>query len=359
MRTAMTVDPRTVFRCCILSTLLLWIPGQSPQSATATLRGTVTDAVTGIPLEYVNVFLANTLLGSSTGPDGTFRIAAVPPGSYRAVASRVGYLPSVQTLELRDPTLTTLDFRLEPRDVRAEEVSVEAPEPEVWRMLLRMFVTAFVGQSENAEQCAIRNPEVIDLRLDENNGMLLASSDSMVIVDNRALGYRLAVVLDKFEWDTKTDIGWYGVYPRFEPITPQSKEEEDAWRERREKTYRGSLKQLLAATARGDRGNSPFLVFSGAEDMVFNGHGNLVTPDELTVRPDFRPGRLQLFFSGWLRVEYREPIPPLVSYLKLKAPYAIIDSSGNLLTPYALVISGAWARSRIADLLPFEWPRSP
>ncbi|MFT5801450.1 MAG: outer membrane receptor protein involved in Fe transport, partial [Nonlabens sp.] len=61
---------------------------------TATIRGNVYDKETGAPVEYGNVALDGTALGSITDGAGFFTITDVPAGTYKVVASYIGYVPS-------------------------------------------------------------------------------------------------------------------------------------------------------------------------------------------------------------------------------------------------------------------------
>jgi hypothetical protein len=275
------------------------------------------------------------------------------------VASRVGYLPAVMTVEVRDSSAQNLDFRLQPRAVVTDEVSVEAADPGVWKELLVKFLPAFIGQSKNAALCSVQNPEVVNLSREESTGRLQAWSDSMIVVDNHALGYRISAVLERFSWDTQNDIGEYGLYPRYAPLPSASPEEDAVRAERRERTYRGSMRHFFVTVVRGALDESPFLVFSGAENQIIHGFGNLMQPDELLLQADVLRGGLRLSFRGTFRIEYRKTIPPSVSYLKLTGDHARIDSAGNLLTPFSLLVGGAWARDRLADQLPLEWVPPP
>ena len=56
-----------------------------------TITGTVTDSVSGEPLPGVNVVISGTTQGTATGPEGTFTISNVEPGTYDLQASFVGY----------------------------------------------------------------------------------------------------------------------------------------------------------------------------------------------------------------------------------------------------------------------------
>ena len=61
------------------------------QPFTSTIRGTVRDADTGIPLEGANLLLSPVEKGSITDVSGTFRFADLPVGRYLLTVSYVGY----------------------------------------------------------------------------------------------------------------------------------------------------------------------------------------------------------------------------------------------------------------------------
>ena len=60
---------------------------------TQTIRGIVTDAVTGYPLIGANVILLNSnpLVGTITDVNGNFELAAIPVGRQNLEVSYVGY----------------------------------------------------------------------------------------------------------------------------------------------------------------------------------------------------------------------------------------------------------------------------
>ncbi len=64
---------------------------------TQTIRGTVTDAVTGFPLIGANVILLNSdpLVGTITDVNGDFELPAIPVGRQSLEISYVGYFHKI------------------------------------------------------------------------------------------------------------------------------------------------------------------------------------------------------------------------------------------------------------------------
>lgn len=79
----------------------------------------------GAPLPGVNVAVPGTARGAATDTDGRYRFA-LPPGTYRVVASAVGFRPDTLRVILTPGREATLDFTLTELVVRPGEVVVTA-----------------------------------------------------------------------------------------------------------------------------------------------------------------------------------------------------------------------------------------
>lgn len=111
--------------------MLLWmIAGACPASAQfASLRGFVTDATTGEPLELVNVVLRNAsgaVRGGSSTVDGLYQVARLEPGQYVLSISFIGFTTHTDTLVFERGQNRTYNVVLEPATLEGGEVVVEA-----------------------------------------------------------------------------------------------------------------------------------------------------------------------------------------------------------------------------------------
>jgi hypothetical protein len=325
------------------------------QERKAVISGVVSDNATGTPLENVNVFLSFTTIGASTGLEGNFSLTNVPPGAYDLVVSRIGYEREVVNIRIVASETLHCDIRLKPHILQEEVVNIIAENPEEWKKNLKRFVKAFVGTTENAHQCQILNPEVLDFRFDDNTDTLLAATDSVLRIENRALGYRLFIMLRSFVWNLRLDCGHYLIYPRFVELEPHDVKELTGWQENRSKSFKGSLKHFLRALDAGTTDDEKFSISSGSlKNLRFYGHQ--VRPDEI-VSDNSTPIKT-ILFPDYLRIEYlgrgftRERIT--TSLMILKEGYALIDGRGNLLNPLSLEIYGSWSFDRIAKMLPLD-----
>jgi hypothetical protein len=341
-----------------------------------TIAGRVVNAETGEPLENVNVFLSFTTIGTSTDSIGVFTLTGVPVGEYDLIASRVGYERQVIAARFLRTDSLHYDIRLKPRVLQTAEVEVTAERDDVWKDNLERFVKAFIGETEHAGQCRILNPEVLSFRY--RNDTLIASSDSLLHIENAAIGYRLHLVLASFVWNIAHDNGRYLIYPRFETLISRSANEKSDWKENRKHSYDGSLKHFLHALYSGRTEEEVFGIYSGSLVKLVSGQGHRVSPGEFTLDP--MPGTpFKIFrFTGYLRVEYGRRIgeymegtpgwgkasgwgniskefadnPAKVSIITLRNAYALIDSLGNLINPLSVEVVGAWAKERVAEVQP-------
>jgi hypothetical protein len=95
------------------------------------VAGTVGDAE-GKPLPGANVTMTvgSAVVGSSADSQGRFFILNVAPGSHTLQASFVGFQPLQLTgVQVRNDLTTTIEFRLEKREIEAEAVTVVAHRP--------------------------------------------------------------------------------------------------------------------------------------------------------------------------------------------------------------------------------------
>ena len=345
-------------------TLASLLPGSHAAGLSAqaqsrsTVFGRVTDAESRAPLENVNVFLSSTTIGTATGPNGTYRLTNIPIGVFQLVCSRVGHTLESTPLNVLKPETLRVDFALTPRTLQRDEIEVVAREPGEWKRLLPYFMHAFLGETENAPQCTILNPEVVDLQMNPGTTFLRASTDSVVRIDNHALGYRVYARIGMFEWNTAEDVGKYLLYTRFEPLPARSSAELQAWEENRTRTYLGSLRHFLASLVAGTLEREGFAFHWGSLATLKEGSYAPPEPGDFVLARVPGQSVFKISLKKWLRVEFRGERIKTTSFLTLKNEYAIVDAVGNLVDPSCVSIFGHWAQSRVADLLPFSSPEN-
>ena len=363
--------PASAFRrLAVVAALLL---AALPAAAQTTLVGTVTDT-DGETLPGATVYLSGTQRGVAADDDGHFRLTGVQPGAYRLVASLVGFTAATQNIRVAAGTAEAgpFDFRLEP--VVLGEVVVEGRADDRFRRRLETFTRELLGQSENAAQTKIVNPQVLDFHT--RAGALVATASAPLVVENRALGYRLVYDLHKFE-STSTRVSYDGD-ERFEELTPADDVEAARWQQARAQAYRGSLRHLLRALRVGTAEAEGFtfrmrrLTPDGQSLAEYAGRevteASLVTPPDssgfynvlfngsaINVRFDGEPEVPAYLRSEWFRGGRSAVNPFQESDLISTKPQQAIDASGNPEDPDGISASGYLAFERLSDLVPAEY----
>lgn len=90
------------------------------------ISGQVLDAQTQAPLEQVSVYLPQLERGTITDTAGQFQLNDLPSGTYRLVASYLGYRTFSSNLAI-GPGATPVEILLEPSAIEMEEVIVSTP----------------------------------------------------------------------------------------------------------------------------------------------------------------------------------------------------------------------------------------
>jgi hypothetical protein len=206
----------------------------------ASISGTVLDAVSGKPLEFASVFISGTTFGTNTRSDGTFTLTFTPSGSSQLVIAYLGYETFTKNVsEL--PTDQSLRVGMTVKSVQIASVNVFAKDSNRKKNMAE-FLFGFFGDSEFGKQCSIRNPHVLHLMRKPVPGkigqdQLVATADSDLYIDNKLLGYTIRYTLESFV-QSKYAISFKG-YPLYIDNLSGNKNKEKtlAYRER---AYLGS-----------------------------------------------------------------------------------------------------------------------
>lgn len=140
--------------------VLLLLLGTAPGTlAQRMLRGVVANGETGEVLPFANVFLANTTKGTTTDQAGQFQLLNLPVGRYDLVASYVGF--ETFSFPIQTDTARFYKILLKPQTNELATVTVRARRDPAWASRLQTFKTQFIGQSANARQCRLLNPDTL------------------------------------------------------------------------------------------------------------------------------------------------------------------------------------------------------
>lgn len=367
------------------------------------ITGTVTNAGNKNPLPRASVFLSNSSVGSATAEDGRFTLSGIRPGEYTLTVTILGFEDySKSILVGREPI--RIDIELNPKPMMLREVVISSAAD--WKKNYAWFRKDFIGSDENAKNCVVVNPHILNLIYNRTRQTLEASSDEFLVVENKALGYRVKFLLKDFQSDKLANIISYGGERLFEEL-PGSASQKKRWHEKREEAYYGSAMHFYRSLYTNKLVEAGFVMYHlnrqlnperPPEDVIkrktklfyerrmadsLNYWNNLATlskyykeslgkvpvlPYEVFTATQ-QQGLFALHFPNYLYVVYtkrrdevynKDLYRPLempnyeTSILTLFNPYALFDMNGVVVDQPPL-IEGAWAKSRLSDLLPVDY----
>jgi CarboxypepD_reg-like domain len=385
-------------RYIILLTLslgFLHLVAQQPANA---LSGIVTDSATGKRLAGISVFLNNTSRGTVTGDNGTFQLTDMPKGAYQLVFSSVGYKTFV--IEVNSGRLPPpLDIRLTNRVTELTSVTVAPYDKHGWAKYGKFFVDNYIGISENAGSCSLKNRAALRFYFSKRSNRLIVTSTEPLRIENNALGYILLYQLETFTADfTNKIVSYYG-YPLFRQMVPKNENRRKKWEFKRKESYTGSIMHFMRSLYAGRAVTAGFLMQK--EVMAPNEEKERIKqvyrpdfqkpglfpmdtlhyfwevlrqPDPIkktiTISPDsiltvYADGTRGLYFNGALIILFgvnaRTAEDYKTSGLVLTKPQIItVQENGSYSSPRDLMAQGAWALSeKICNLLPLDFPAGP
>jgi CarboxypepD_reg-like domain len=241
-----------------LFALFLWVTLINSVTAQNDVSGIILDSITQEPVPYANVYFANTSVGTYSSEDGKYTLKNFPDGKYDLTVSFVGYLTSQISLEFSS-TKKSVNFLLSPKTTQLTEVVI-SPDTSHRESNLRQFFRNFIGETENSKSCVVMNRKDIFIDYDVSTGLLSAVSRKPIVIENRALGYRVFYDLQIFEADYIQGSQLYLGIPRFEDLEPKNKAQFKRWEKERARAYFGSFGHFISLMKQGSWGEN-FVVY--------------------------------------------------------------------------------------------------
>lgn len=375
---------------------LFFVPMAS--SAQVNISGKVTSLVNKKAIPDASVFLSHSRFGTKTGNDGNYDIYSVKDGEYDLVVSCIGYETFYKHISVRYDNIKLPDIELMPRMNQLAEVKIR-PSKKIkrdWKRerYVRMFTDEFIGRTSNAAECTILNTELLNFDFDEQTRKFTARTNDFLIIENKALGYRVKYLVKTFLIDQLSGIISYTGSSVFESL-PGDALKQEVWRKNREISYRISSMRFLRACIADNLQQNDFYVFklirnstNHTPDSVSNlkirqymgfnpdsvryykkelqlpkfdqiASGKPLKPDDF-VKVTGEGGVFDLTFEDGtpLMVNYKRKDNSsgrYTSYITFVQPDIYFDSNGVIFTPKNAMISGYWATLRVGDLFPVDY----
>ncbi len=368
-----------------------------------TITGKVISTDVQAPLARANVFLSNATVGTATLNDGTFTMHGVKPGQYELVVTYVGYDTYYKTIMVGAAPIQ-LNIEMHLKTTAMDEVSIVAHK--FSKENFDMFLKDFVGTSNNAKKCRVVNPKAVDLVYHKLNKVLEGSSDEFLIIDNKALGYRIKFLINDFKSDYISNIISYSGKVLYEELKG-SKAQVVKWHQKREEAYYGSSMHFFRSLLHGKLAEEGFvlhrlirkpnpkrpapIIIQQKRDKFYeeqnrdslnywNAIYDLPKYNETLIRQPInelevvrrteQDGVFAITFPDYLYVMYTKKRDEdnfsgvyrtldmanyLTSIITLYKPYALFDLNGVVISQQSTLYEGAWSKDKIAELLPIDY----
>jgi hypothetical protein len=300
------------------------------------IKGRVMDFETDQGVPHASIYFNNSLNGTTSDLDGHFKLDISQNLGQEIVVSCVGY--SSETLLDYSEGKFFLIY-LNPRSVLLPELLVESKDG-TRKKKLKSFLKEFLGTTSNAKKCKILNLEYLQLVFHHSTNTLEAFADRPLIIENRALGYRITYFLKEFRHDGKRTY-FEGNYV-FEEDSSLSQKDRIKIERKRMRVYSGSRMHFMRALWNNQLEESDFIVKKRKNGESRSYH-------EL-VEQQFH-GKKYLSAASPLIIYYLDES----SYIAFKQKDEVLFTESGYLDPEGLIWEGSMAFQRMADALPFEY----
>lgn len=324
------------------------------------IKGKVTDAATGKPLEQVNVYLDGTITGTTTDSKGNFTLNNVLKTSNPLSVSYVGY----QTQKIKDyADNKTINVALKRSVIALKEVTVTTDKISRARAM-RIFLREFIGRYNS--ECEILNPQDIYFSYHKSEDLLTAVADKPLIILNKKLGYKLTYFLADFSY--KPYLTRYKGNYFFEEDTAGLKPEKmKKLLKARNEAYKGSRMHFIRALWANELDKHGFAMYRSIKAAI-----NTITPYDLDPRTRLSHDHIVQLSEGKKFILFQKGINPkdtrfdnnevYVTYKQFNPAFLRQTDSGNGTiierTGYhdeGLQWKDNFGKWRVGELLPYEF----
>lgn len=208
--------------------------------ATYTITGNVVDN-NKAPLPGAAVYVSGYQIATVTNVDGKFVLPKLAVGNYDVLIKMIGYETYSKTVEITNQSVN-INVVLKENITTLKEVVIK-PDPNR-AYYIALFKDFFIGQTPNSKECTILNTEILRIDDDKQNSIIRINADEFLMIENKALGYRIKYLLDYFEYNYKTRMIFYAGRPFFEPLKGGSAKQK-RWQKNRVIAYNGSIQHFF------------------------------------------------------------------------------------------------------------------
>lgn len=223
----------------ILMLLFIGTKGQPYQ-----LGGTIVNGEDEKPVEGASVFINNASGGTISVKDGSFVLSGIPFSKFELVISHISFETLVVPISSENIS-RRFKIQLAPKQAELQDVVVAPIEKDGWEKWGRLFTQNFIGTSDLANSCVLKNPKVLRFRYNKNTNLLSVTANDKLIIENKKLGYTIQYQLEEFIYNSRQRMTSYTGYCSFTPMQSGRDRKMENWRKARLEAYNGSVMHFM------------------------------------------------------------------------------------------------------------------
>lgn len=169
----------------------LFLNNSFAQSSGGIVKGSVTDSISGLPIENAAVFIPFTTIGTTTNANGEFVLDGLPYGNNNLMIRHVAYRAKSVKIDIKKDQTLEINTALSENRLAIDEIVKEASVADRQQGLM-LFNKHFLGKN-----CKLKNPEDLNFYFDKD--ILVALASKPLQIQNSFLGYEITYYLDHYQ----------------------------------------------------------------------------------------------------------------------------------------------------------------
>lgn len=306
--------------------LLLAFSAESFAQQSFNLSGYVRDKK-GEVLPGTGIYVSGYKIATATNNDGHYALN-LKPGNYDILVQLIGFKAVNKNMIITDKSVK-LDFLLEESVTQLAEVTIK-PDPDRAHYI-EFFKSYFLGTTPNAENCKILNPQILRIDYNKENNTLNVKTDEFLIIENKALGYKVKYLINNFQYDYNARIVYYEGYPTYEDLDG-SNSKRKKWAQKRIEAYNGSAQHFFTSLYNNNSFEEGFVI-----NKLIRKPNSERPPDSLIMANIKRLSKVQISLTGTLRINSHEQDSLSYWYGKKNLPKGISILNKARISPDTLV----------------------
>lgn len=343
------------------------------QSGAFTVSGRVLQVGSNEPMANASVFAEHTTFGTMTDALGNFQLV-LPNGGYELAVTFTGYQSESKRISSADGAQQSLSFALRPKEKEMEAVAVTASNEvkDGWEKYGSFFLEQFIGKSANSAYCKLENPAVLKFYYSKKRNRLKVLCDETLLIENKALGYRIRYSLDSFVHEYNSGLSQYTGFPLFEELPSGGENDIVAVEKARATAFHGSILHFMRSVyqqqLRPQGFDVQFIVKVNEKDSAIRVRDyyaalNYQMEDSsrtVSIRPNQQEVGV-LYTKEKPEAAYTEANPDEPSKFQFSvlvfppATAIYIEPNGFYYDQSDLLIRDYWTWEKIADMLPYDY----